>query len=110
MKKSNEDMLGLVNALLEVYKYEAGKIELCKTNFEINELLKNCVQQLESLAISQEISIQTEFRTQNNLSIFADKNELRRVIINLLGIIIKGDIYGYKRTKKRIRKTKRRNR
>ena len=33
MKKSNEDMLGLVNALLEVYKYESGKLNLCKTKF-----------------------------------------------------------------------------
>ncbi|MBO5948634.1 response regulator [bacterium] len=85
MKKSNEDMLGLVNALLEVYKYEAGKIELCKTNFEINELLNNCVQQLESLAINQNIQLKKEFNTNDNLSINADKNELRRVVINLLG-------------------------
>ena len=40
MKKSNEDMLGLTNALLEVYRYEAGKIYLCKTRFCINELVK----------------------------------------------------------------------
>ena len=33
MKKSNEDMLGLVNALLEVYKYESGKLNLCRTSF-----------------------------------------------------------------------------
>ena len=85
MKKSNEDMLGLVNALLEVYKYEAGKIELCKTNFEINELLNDCAQQLESLAISQDIKIKKTYFTQDNIKILADRNELRRVIMNLLG-------------------------
>ena len=31
MLQSNEDLLGLVNALLEVYKFESGKLSLCKT-------------------------------------------------------------------------------
>ena len=31
MQKSNEDLLGLVNALLEVYKYDAEKDEMSAT-------------------------------------------------------------------------------
>ena len=85
MKKSNEDMLGLVNALLEVYKYEAGKIELCKSEFPINEFLTDCVQQVESLAIAKKINIEKSFGTDDITKISADRNELRRVIINLLG-------------------------
>ena len=85
MKKSNEDMLGLVNALLEVYKYEAGKIELYKSDFSINELLTDCIKQVESLAIAKKINIETKFETNNNTDINADRNEIRRVIINLIG-------------------------
>ena len=41
MQKSNEDLLGLVNALLEVYKYDAEKLALNKTDFNIYELVKH---------------------------------------------------------------------
>ena len=40
MQKSNEDLLGLVNALLEVYKYDADKLELTKTNFNMYNLVE----------------------------------------------------------------------
>jgi len=82
MKRSNADMLGLVNALLEVYKYEAGRLVLCKTNFDIYELVQNCVNELSSLALKKEIEIEIK---GEKLVINADKNELRRVISNLTG-------------------------
>ena len=88
MKKSNEDMLGLTNALLEVYKYEAGKIFLCKTRFCINKLIKECVKELEILFKQNNTEVKTNFDNEE-LMINADKNEIRRVILNLLGNAIK---------------------
>ena len=64
MKKSNEDMLGLTNALLEVYRYEAGKIFLYKTRFCVNELIKDCAKELEVL-----------FKQNNTEIIFDFENE-----------------------------------
>ena len=88
MKKSNEDMLGLTNALLEVYKYEAGKIFLCKTRFCMNKLIKECVKELEILFKQNNTEVKTNFDNEE-LMINADKNEIRRVILNLLGNAIK---------------------
>ena len=85
MKRSNEDMLGLVNALLEVYKYEAGQISLCKTDFIINDLITDCVEQVISLAKSKNILLETAIDNTSGVKINADKNEIRRVIVNLLG-------------------------
>lgn len=88
MKKSSEDMLGLVNALLEVYRYEAGKTYLCKTKFDIVRLVKECAQELELLA--QKANIKFEINTNDDeIFINADKNEIRRVIVNLIGNAIK---------------------
>ena len=88
MKKSNEDMLGLTNALLEVYRYEAGKIFLCKTRFCVNELIKDCAKELEVLFKQNNTEIIFDFENEE-LMINADKNEIRRVISNLLGNAIK---------------------
>lgn len=84
MQKSNEDLLGLVNALLEVYKYDAEKLTLTKTNFNIYNLVKQVYDELSPLAKSKNI----DFKINTDISdteILADRSELRRVICNLCG-------------------------
>ena len=88
MKKSSEDMLGLVNALLEVYRYEAGKTYLCKTKFDLLKLTNECIEELELLAQKSEIKLSVE-KNDDEIFINADKNEIRRVIVNLIGNAIK---------------------
>ncbi len=88
MKKSSEDMLGLVATLLEVYRYEAGKTYLCKTKFDIVKLAQECVRELKTLAKNADIELISE-ANEDEIFINADKNEIRRVIVNLVGNAIK---------------------
>ncbi|MBE7708725.1 MAG: response regulator [Cyanobacteria bacterium SIG27] len=88
MKKSSQDMLGLVNTLLEVYRYEAGKTYLCKTKFDILKLIQECTDELKVLAQNSNIELKIN-KDCDEIFINADKNEIRRVIINLLGNAIK---------------------
>jgi len=85
MQKSNEDLLGLVNALLEVYKYDAGKLNLCKTNFSFRELVEQSYKELMPLAKNKNIEFNLNFEPQDDLTINADRGEIRRVIVNLCG-------------------------
>ena len=85
MKSSNQDMLGLVNALLEVYKYEAGKLNLAKTEFPINDLAEACYNEVLPLAKAKKINLVSNIEATKDKKIYADKTELRRVVINLLG-------------------------
>jgi len=84
MQKSNEDLLGLVNALLEVYKYDAEKLTLNKTEFNIYELTKHVYDELKPLADNKKIQFTIDSRDKN-LIVNADRSELRRVICNLCG-------------------------
>ena len=84
MQKSNEDLLGLVNALLEVYKYDADKLELTKTNFNIYNLVEQVYNELQPLAQSKEIEFKIECANKD-LTVNADRSEIRRVICNLCG-------------------------
>ena len=85
MLKSNEDLLGLVNALLEVYRFESGKLTLCKTNFPVKDLIIQCFDEIKPLAQSKNINLEIEFDMNDDTCIFADRGELKRVIINLCG-------------------------
>ena len=76
MKQSNEDLLGLVNALLEVYRFESGKLNLCKTVFNFNDLVEQCYNELESLAESKNIKFNISANLSEELLIDADRAEL----------------------------------
>lgn len=84
MLHSNEDLLGLVNALLEVYRFDSGKLELCKTVFSIKDLIEQCFAELKSLAEKKDISFKAEYiNIDDSIYITADRAEIKRVIINL---------------------------
>lgn len=85
MLQSNEDLLGLVNALLEVYRFESGKLSLCKTNFPVKNLVNQCFEEIKPLADAKNLTLELVFETSENPVIYADRGELKRVIINLCG-------------------------
>lgn len=84
MQKSNEDLLGLVNALLEVYKYDAEKLTLNKSEFKIYDLAKHVYDELKPLSDNKKISFEIDCEEKATM-IHADRSELRRVICNLCG-------------------------
>ena len=84
MQKSNEDLLGLVNALLEVYRFDAQKLVLCKTNFCFNSLVKQVYNELILLAEKKNIKFDLDI-PEEDIIINADGGELRRVVCNLCG-------------------------
>ena len=86
MVKSNEDLLGLVNALLEVYRFESGKLNLCKTVFDVNSLVRQCYEELSPLAQNKDIQFNIHTNPDSEeLLIDADRAEIKRVIMNLCG-------------------------
>ena len=85
MLQSNEDLLGLVNALLEVYRFESGKLTLCKTAFLVKDLVEQCYSELKPLAEKKNIDFSVIFELEDNLHILADRAEIKRVITNLCG-------------------------
>ena len=85
MLQSNEDLLGLVNALLEVYRFESGKLTLCKTVFPVKDLVTQCYDELKPLADKKNIDFKLVCECEDSTEITADKSELKRVIINLCG-------------------------
>jgi len=87
MLNSNEDLLGLVNALLEVYRFESGKLELCKTVFPLKLLVTQCYEELKPLAANKSLqfNLSFDFGEFEDYEIEADRGELKRVITNLCG-------------------------
>ncbi|MFA6988831.1 MAG: HAMP domain-containing sensor histidine kinase [Candidatus Gastranaerophilaceae bacterium] len=83
IKSTNNSSLEMVETLLDVYKYDMDKAVIIKEEFNIIELLKTCINELNSLALEKKLSlkIETEFE---NIKINADKIEIKRVFHNLI--------------------------
>lgn len=82
--QSHRDMLGLVNVLLEVYKYEAGRQRLVFDRLHLGELVGTVCQELHALAASREQHL-THSIAETSASVIADKQEIKRVLVNLIG-------------------------
>lgn len=87
--KSGTDLLNLINDILDLSKIEAGKIEIEKAEFEINEICKDLTNSFDSSATNKGIM----FRVQNKLvatqRIYTDEMRLSQILKNLLSNAIK---------------------
>ncbi len=80
---SNKYMFGMLDNLLATYRYENKSVTIQKHLFDLNELIKNCREELKYLANDKNQIIVFDFE-EKNLEIFADSLEIKRVIMNLL--------------------------
>ena len=92
MLDSNNYMYSMVDTLVASYKYENGEINLLYENFNILTLIEECLIKLDKGIKASQIHIKVESSVKNPV-INADKEQLRRVIENL---IFNGITYGFK--------------
>jgi signal transduction histidine kinase len=90
MGRSNTNLLAMVNTLLEVYRFDAGRKILVFQPVILSQLLEEVAGELAPLAQSKGLEIQFDFSVQNQASkILGDRLELHRLFTNLLGNAIK---------------------
>jgi two-component system, sensor histidine kinase and response regulator len=95
MIRSNQNMLKMVNSLLEVYRYEAGKKPLALMPVNLWELIEDIVQELQPLATAKELVFTAYLpasavdKAEIITSVTGDYLELRRVLVNIIGNAIK---------------------
>jgi len=73
----------LINELTDFSKIESGIFELNKEDFDLVELCKNVIDSLQELAASKEVKI-TFVEPEKDVIIYADRNRIRQVLINLI--------------------------
>lgn len=85
---TNKDLLKIVNNLLAVYHYESGHLELDKTESSIPELIDGPVRSLKYIAEDKESDISIDLAKDLPL-VNVDKDEIQRVLSNLIGNALK---------------------
>ncbi|MCG2686154.1 ATP-binding protein [Candidatus Parcubacteria bacterium] len=88
MKESAQGMIGEVSELLDVARMEEGKFEIKKRVFNLRELLLEKAKFFTPLAESKGLELQTKL-PQRLAKVNGDREQLNRVLDNLLGNAIK---------------------
>ncbi len=90
MIRSNKNLLQMVNTLLEVYRFEAGRKNLTFLPVDIADLLENVVKELTPLAADKKLPLKLQLDQKPTSSkVVGDRLELHRVFTNIVGNAIK---------------------
>jgi signal transduction histidine kinase len=91
MARSNSNLLAMVNTLLEVYRFEAGRKTLAFLPVNMYQLLQDVTGELTPLAEEKKLSLTLEYSGESPTTntILGDRLELHRLFTNLVGNAIK---------------------
>ncbi|MEH1856296.1 MAG: hybrid sensor histidine kinase/response regulator [Nostoc sp.] len=94
MIRSNQNLMEMVNTLLEVYRFEAGKKTLNWEECNLREISQEVVSELSPLTNEKGLTLEIDISeleplSQNAGIIMGDRLELRRVLNNLVANAIK---------------------
>lgn len=87
-------LVNLINDLDEISKLERGEQVIYKQNFIIQELVKEVFESLSIKAEQKNIRYSIKKGCESPLTVFADKEKIRQVILNLVENSIKYGKYG----------------
>lgn len=84
IKKNTGRMLLLVNNLMDIQKYEAGKTILQKTCFNFSAFIREMYRSFESVANNREIRFTLENELPETYRVCFDEAEIEKIFFNLL--------------------------
>lgn len=85
---SSNTLLEMVNTLLDISKFEGGEMTLNRTPVDFGEVARVALEQVEGLARTRNQELLSDL-APNCGEVSADRELLRRVVVNLLGNAIK---------------------
>lgn len=91
--ESADFMHKMLRSVLSVYRYDSGTIRLEKSLFKVNDLLQTCIKEASYLASEKNIVFKFNANDEN-IELYADKGQIRRVITNLVNNAIAYSIVG----------------
>jgi len=92
---SAKSLMGFMNDTLDYSELEAGKIALDKTEFDLQELLQDCIQLFSATAQKHNLELLTNITPETPTYLIGDATRVKQVIVNLLGNACKFTSEGY---------------
>lgn len=89
IKKSGEDLLGIINDVLDFSKIEAGKLTVERNPFDLLRVAEKVVHLLSTQAQAKGLRLELNCSKDTPHRILADEGRVRQVLLNLVGNAVK---------------------
>lgn len=93
--RSGESLLSIINDILDYSKIEAGKMNLESVDFDLNEILNDCLQLFSATTHKRDIELICSISPDTPSALKGDPTRLRQVLVNLIGNAFKFTSSGY---------------
>lgn len=87
--KSGRHLLDLINEILDIAKIDAGKISISLEPVQIKSVLSEMLEVVSPLAMKNQINIEFTDCEEFDSYVFADKQRLKQILLNLINNAIK---------------------
>lgn len=90
IQESGEHLLELINDILDLSQFEAGKAVLNVSQFSLSKLIQQTLRTFQEKAYLRRVDLQLDLRVKSQEERFcADKRRVKQILFNLLGNAIK---------------------
>ncbi len=89
---AGKHLLQLINDILDLSGIESGNITLEIEKVDLPFLVREVIDIIQPLADKKQVSLETEFYTDQNIRVVADKLRLREILLNLVSNGIKYNV------------------
>jgi signal transduction histidine kinase len=87
-------LIEIVNDFLDASALEQGKMTIEPTEFNLSEVIDEVSSELQTLCAAKELQLVVEPSTPHSLTVFADRQRTKQVLINLVGNAVKFTEHG----------------
>ena len=85
ISRSGENLMNIINDILDYSKIEAGKMSLERTEFDLEELIDDCLQLFGGTAHMRDLELMGSVTPETPKHLIGDPTRLRQVLVNLIG-------------------------
>lgn len=89
IKGAGRHLLGVVNDILDYSKIEAGKLQLERIDFDLDNLLLNAIAQVSETAKAKKLELVLDVEPAVNRRLLGDEQRLSQILLNLLSNAVK---------------------
>ena len=93
--ESANNLLRIVNAILDISKIDASKLEIVPVEYDSKKLFDKLIKYLKDNTEDEPIEVRTQIDSKIPPVLYGDKNRVEQVVINLLSNAIKYTKEGY---------------
>lgn len=88
VKGNTERLVRLITDLLDLSRIEAGRVELHRASVSVGEVIQEVMESLRPMAVAKDLELAVA-PTDSPLQVFADRDKLQQILINLTGNAVK---------------------